>query len=119
MSKKSNAPDSQFERIVLFQEQSIRRTWHNNEWWFAVLDVVVALTDSANPTEYIKKMRLRDSELAKGWGQFVTPFALRPKAVFSKPIAPMPKGCFALFKAFPRPKLSRSNAGWRRWVMSG
>lgn len=53
MKKKAKASDPQVGRVVLFQEQSIRRTWHNNEWWFVVADVVVALTDSANPTDYI------------------------------------------------------------------
>jgi hypothetical protein len=43
-------------------------------WYFAVMDVVAALTDSANPSDYIKKLKSRDSELAKGWGQIVTPF---------------------------------------------
>lgn len=62
--------------IVIFKEQTIRRVWHKEEWWFCVLDVVSALTDSVNPTEYIKKMRIRDKELAKGWGQIVTPLIL-------------------------------------------
>jgi len=59
--------------IVLFQDKTIRRTWHNEEWWFSVVDIVSALTDSLNASDYIKKMRLRDKDLAKGWGQIVTP----------------------------------------------
>lgn len=46
--------------IVLFNQKEIRRTWHQNEWWFSVVDVVAALTDSANPSDYLKKMRSRD-----------------------------------------------------------
>lgn len=42
---------------------------HNNEWWFVVEDVVFALTDSVNPKDYINKMRARDKELNKGYGQ--------------------------------------------------
>ncbi len=38
--------------IVLFKEQKIRRTWHSNEWWFSVVDVVGALTDSRNARRY-------------------------------------------------------------------
>ena len=34
------------------------------------------LTDTPNPTDYIKKMRKRDDELAKGLGQFVTPLSV-------------------------------------------
>ena len=38
-----------------------------------VVDVVEALTDSKNPTDYIKKMKKRDPELSKGGGQIVPP----------------------------------------------
>lgn len=33
--------------------------------------------DNVNPTDYIKKMKKRDPELAKGWGQIVTPLSLQ------------------------------------------
>jgi prophage antirepressor-like protein len=42
---------SQETAIVIFKEKGIRRAWHNDEWWFAVADVVVALTDSVNSTD--------------------------------------------------------------------
>lgn len=63
--------------IILFKEQQIRRTWHNKEWWFCVTDIVRALTESTNTTEYIKKLRKRDDELAKGWGQIVTSLSMK------------------------------------------
>ena len=58
-------------KIAVFQGKRVRRTLHNNEWWFVVEDVVLVLTDSANPKDYINKMRSRDEELAKGYGQIV------------------------------------------------
>lgn len=60
--------------VKLFESKSIRSMWVEAEqkWYFVVADVVLALTDSANSTDYIKKMRSRDTELFKGWGQFVT-----------------------------------------------
>ena len=63
------------EALQLFGERKIRTAWSEEEekWYFSVTDVVEALTDSANPTDYLKKMRRRDPELAKGWGQIVTP----------------------------------------------
>ncbi|MFM7469402.1 MAG: phage antirepressor protein [Vampirovibrionales bacterium] len=54
--------------LKLFQDQHVRTTWHNDQWYFAVVDVVAVLTGSVNPTDYIKKLRKRDEELAKGWG---------------------------------------------------
>lgn len=62
--------------IIMFKEKTIRRTWHQNAWWFAIVDVIGALTDSVQPTGYIKDMRRRDPELNKGWGQIATPLAL-------------------------------------------
>ena len=61
-------------KIAIFKGRRIRKTLHNNEWWFVIVDVVAALTDSSQPDGYLKDMRRRDSELAKGWGQIATPF---------------------------------------------
>ncbi len=53
--KKDNA-------IKLFEERKIRSLWNEEEeeWYFSVVDVIEALTDSANPTDYLKKLRKRD-----------------------------------------------------------
>ena len=51
------------DRIALFQRKEIRRTIHNNEWWFVITDVVAALTDSVDPSQYLKRMRQRDPQL--------------------------------------------------------
>ncbi len=53
MSKKVTTPASGAEdRIVIFQEQAVRRTWHANEWWFSVIDVVGILSETAIPKRY-------------------------------------------------------------------
>src|SRR3989339_2270553 len=65
--------------IALFQRKEIRRTIHDNKWWFVVVDVVAALTDSVNASDYLKKLRKRDpslDEVFKGGGQFVPPLGL-------------------------------------------
>jgi prophage antirepressor-like protein len=51
------------EKLALFQKKQIRHSWHNGELFFSVVDVVAALTDSDNPTDYLKKIRKRDTEL--------------------------------------------------------
>lgn len=50
--------------IILFREREIRRKWHNDEWWFSVVDVVGALTDSTNARRYWSdlKSQLVDKE---------------------------------------------------------
>ena len=60
--------------IKLYGEQKIRTAWdaEREEWYFSVQDVVEALTDSADPKQYIKKMRTRDPELSSNWGTICT-----------------------------------------------
>jgi len=50
-------------KIVVFESRTIRKAWHNNEWFFSIVDVIGALSDSSNPTDYLKKIRKRDKEL--------------------------------------------------------
>lgn len=50
-------------KIIIFQEKQIRRIWLKEEWWFSILDVVEVLTETVNPTDYLKKMRKRDDQL--------------------------------------------------------
>jgi hypothetical protein len=52
MSKKKEAAKTQEDRIVVFQEKTIRRNWHNDEWWFSVIDIVGVLSGSDNPKRY-------------------------------------------------------------------
>lgn len=56
----------QNETIKLFEEKKVRTIWDDTQekWYFSVLDVVQVLTDSVNPTDYFKKMRKRDEQLA-------------------------------------------------------
>jgi prophage antirepressor-like protein len=64
-------------KIAIFRKKEIRKTIHKNEWWFVVVDVIAALTDSVQPDGYIKDMRRRDPELSKGWGQIATPLSVQ------------------------------------------
>ena len=52
--------------IKIFENKKIRSAWNDAEeqWYFSVVDVVGVLTDSINPTDYLKKMRKRDLELS-------------------------------------------------------
>jgi hypothetical protein len=52
-----------YKSLALFEKKQIRRIWHNEEWYFSLVDIIGALTDSLNPTDYLKKIRKRDLEL--------------------------------------------------------
>lgn len=62
--------------LAAFEARLVRRTWHNEEWWFALVDVVAVLTDSVQPEGYLKDLRKRDNALAQGWGQIATPLRM-------------------------------------------
>ena len=46
-------------KIAFFRKKEIRKTIHKNEWWFSVVDIIAALTDSANPNDYWYRMKVR------------------------------------------------------------
>jgi len=46
-------------KLVVFNDKQIRRTLHNNEWWFSVVDVCGALTDSPDAGAYWRKLKQR------------------------------------------------------------
>jgi prophage antirepressor-like protein len=62
--------------LVVFQDKKIRRIWHNNEWYFSVVDVIEALTDSPTPRQYWGKIKEREFvalELSPIWVQLKLP----------------------------------------------
>jgi hypothetical protein len=63
-------------KIAFFRRKEIHKTLHADEWRFVVVDVIAALTDAANPTDYLNKVRRRDPELAKEYGQIVHPLSI-------------------------------------------
>ncbi|MBI5390029.1 Bro-N domain-containing protein [Candidatus Woesearchaeota archaeon] len=54
--------------LVVFQSKRIRRMWFKDEWHYSLVDIVQALTESVNPTDYLKKLRKRDAELGSYLG---------------------------------------------------
>ena len=56
---------SKKEALKIFENNNVRVVWDDEqqEWYFCVVDVIEVLTDSINPTDYLKKMRKRDPEL--------------------------------------------------------
>jgi len=41
-----------YNALVVFQDKKIRRIWHQEQWFFSVIDIVQALIDSSNPRNY-------------------------------------------------------------------
>ncbi len=59
MNKKTKTATEPANHIAVFQEPSIRRVWHNEEWWFSVVDVCAILTASPDAGAYWRKLKQR------------------------------------------------------------
>ncbi len=49
-------------QLSVFEGQHIRKIWHNNEWFFSVIDVIKSLTDSSNSRNYWNMLKAREEE---------------------------------------------------------
>ena len=92
--------------IKLFQDKKIRSLWNDEEeqWYFSVVDVVEALTDSPTPRQYWRKMKdrdLREYELYPFWVQLKLPSADGKK--YATDCANV-KGLFRIIQSIPSPK---------------
>ena len=93
--------------IKLFGEKNIRTVWDDKEekWYFSIVDVVEVLTDSADPKQYIKKMRRRDPQLDANWGTICTLVQMKgADGKKRKQMAADTKGMFRLIQSIPSPK---------------
>ncbi len=109
--------DNPKDRMALFQKREIRRTIHNNEWWFVISDIIAVLTDSANPSGYLRDMRRRDPSLAEafqGGGQFAPPLALEFVTAGGRQKIQCwnTEGLFRLIQSIPSPKAEP----FKRWL---
>lgn len=108
-------------KIAIFQKREIRKQLHNGEWWFAINDVVALLTDSGNPTQYLRNLRNRDNELAllfepleEGVVQIEPPLALPFKTSGGKQklLSWNTEGILRLIQSIP----SKKAEPFKRWL---
>lgn len=95
------------EKIQLFEGRKVRTAWDDEQekWYFSVVDVVGVLTDSVDPKQYIKKMRLRDPELNVRWGTICTPTQMTASdGKIYLTMAASIEGVFRIIQSIPSPK---------------
>ena len=100
-------------KIAIFKGRKIRKTLHNNEWWFSVADVVQILTDSADPGAYWRKLKQR----LKDEGSEVVTFChgLKLEASDGKKYetdCADTEGMFRVIQSIPSPKAEP----FKRWL---
>lgn len=61
------------QNIILFENRQVRRHYdiEKDTWYFSVVDIVEALTESVNPTDYLKNSEKEILSLVLTWGQIV------------------------------------------------
>lgn len=52
-------------KLAIFEEKEIRREWYNEDWYYSVVDVIFALTDSKDPKDYWYRLKTRVNEESK------------------------------------------------------
>lgn len=98
---------SQKEALQLFEQRKVRVVWDDEKetWYFAVVDVVEVLTDSVNPTDYFKKMRKRDPQLAEFVGTNCPQIQMTTSGGKKrKTLAGDMKAIFRIIQSIPSPK---------------
>jgi hypothetical protein len=99
---KSNEFASQ--KLSIFEGKKVRKTWFNNEWWFVVEDIAFAMTNSADPKQYINRLRERDEELSKGWVQIVHTLPVDTLGGKQNMNCTNTEGAFRIIQSIPSPK---------------
>lgn len=92
--------------LVVFDNKKVRRFYDEETevWYFSVVDIVEALTDSVNPTDYLKKLRKRDPELGTYLGTNCPQIEMLTNGKKRKTIAGNVKDIFRIIQSIPSPK---------------
>ena len=101
-------------KIAIFKGKRIRKTLFRNEWWFSVVDVIAALTDSDRPSVYWTAMKAR----VQNEGKFELSTICR-QLKLSAPDGKMretdcadTEGVFRIIQSIPSPKAEP----FKRWL---
>ena len=105
---------SDIEKLRAFEGKKIRTVWKEDEekWYFAVEDVIEALIDSRDPKQYVKRMKLRDPELAKGWVQIVPLLSIMTEGGPQKMRCANLEGMFRIIQSVS----SKKAEPFKRWM---
>lgn len=95
------------ESLQLFTDRKVRSVFDDDQekWFFSIVDVVAVLTESADPKQYIKRIKARDPELNLNWGTICT--LLRLTSADGKKRQEMTadvQGMFRIIQSIPSPK---------------
>ena len=92
--------------LTIFENKQIRRSYveETETWYFSLVDIIEALTDSINPTDYLKKIRKRDLELGNYIGTNCPQIAMLINGKNRKTLAGNVKDVLRIVQSIPSPK---------------
>ena len=93
--------------LQIFEDKKVRTIWDSEQekWYFSIVDVVAVLTDSADPKQYIKRMKSRDTMLKLNWGTICTLVPMRSEdGKMHKEMTADQEQLFRLIQSIPSPK---------------
>ena len=104
--------ENQQNKLIVFQDKNIRRIWHEEEWFYSVVDIIEVLTDSPAPRQYWGKLKDREFtklQLSPIWVQLKLPSKDGKKY---KTDCVNTKDAFRLIQSIPSPKAEP----FKRWL---
>ena len=92
--------------LAVFENKQVRRYYNEatDTWYFSVVDIVAILTDSINPTDYLKKLRKRDPELASYLGTNCPQVEMLTNGKLRKTLGGTVQDILRIIQAIPSPK---------------
>ena len=92
--------------LAIFENKQIRRSYieETETWYFSLVDIIEALTDSVNPTDYLKKIRKRDLELGNYIGTNCPQVAMLTNGKNRKTLAGNVQDILRIVQSIPSPK---------------
>jgi prophage antirepressor-like protein len=110
---KTNNNISPQNKLIVFQDKEVRRAWHNEKWHYSLVDIVAVLSESKNPTDYLKKIRQRNDELKTYIGTNCPYVGMQTSSGKNrKTLAGNTKDVFRLIQSIP----SKKAEPFKRWL---
>jgi len=106
--------DSSQDKLIVFQDKNIRRTWYNEEWWFSVQDVIEAITGTNRVRKYWNDLKKKLGE--EGLSQlsdFIGQLKIEAQdGKMRKTDCANTEGLFRIIQSIPSPKAEP----FKRWL---
>ncbi|MFA6268473.1 MAG: BRO family protein [archaeon] len=93
------------QKLIVFEGNQIRKTWHKEEWWFSIVDIVQALTDSTVPKRYWSDLKIKLEQEGNQPYDFIVQLKLIAEdGKLRETDCTNTEGAFRIIQSIPSPK---------------